>query len=146
MKYTTIYIANDHTGVETKWAIIEHLKAKGLQVINLGVDNNQTSVNYVDYANKVALSILNATEPSLGILICGSGIGISIAANRWNHIRCALLYNNDVAQLAKKHNDANIIAFGAREMALNDILERIDLFLSTEFEGGRHQVRIDSMD
>ena len=112
-------------------------------MVNLGT-NNDSSVNYVDYADKCAISI-QSNPDALGIVICGTGVGISIAANKNKGIRCALLYNDSVAKLAKQHNNANIIAFGAREMQIEEILQRIDIFLEAEFEGGRHLNRINSM-
>lgn len=138
----TIYIGNDHAAVEYKNEIVKHLKEK-YNVVNLGTDLN-SSVNYVDYADKVALSVAE-DKNSIGILVCGTGVGISIAANKHKNIRCAILYNDEVAHLAKEHNNANIIAFGARQMELEDIIRRIEIFLDSEFEGGRHQDRIESM-
>lgn len=140
--YDYIFIANDHAGTEYKNEIIKVL-SKHFRVVDLGT-NTSNSVNYVDYADKVCLSV-NSHQNSLGILICGTGIGISIAANKHKGIRCALLYSDSVASLAKQHNNANVIAFGAREMTLDEIINRIEIFLNTKFEGGRHQERIDSM-
>lgn len=140
--YDCIFIANDHAGTEYKNELIKVL-SKHFKVVDLGT-NTSNSVNYVDYADKVCLSV-NSHKNSLGILICGTGIGISIAANKHKGIRCALLYSDSVASLAKQHNNANVIAFGAREMTLDDIINRIEIFLNTKFEGGRHQERIDSM-
>ena len=140
--YDCIFIANDHAGTEYKKELIKVL-SKYFKVVDLGT-NTVNSVNYVDYADKVCLSV-NSHKNSLGILICGTGIGISIAANKHKGIRCALLYSDSVASLAKQHNNANVIAFGAREMTLDDIINRIEIFLNTKFEGGRHQERIDSM-
>ncbi len=140
--YDCIFIANDHAGTEYKKELIKVL-SKYFKVVDLGT-NTSNSVNYVDYADRVCLSV-NSHKNSLGILICGTGIGISIAANKHKGIRCALLYSDSVASLAKQHNNANVIAFGAREMTLNDIINRIEIFLNTKFEGGRHQERIDSM-
>ncbi len=144
MKYSKIYIANDHSAVDCKNTIKSHLESLGYEVVDLGT-NKQESVNYVDYADKCALMIQKDIG-SLGVLICGTGIGISIAANRHKGIRCAVLYNDSVAKLAKQHNNANIIAFGAREMSQEDILQRLDTFLEADFEGGRHLNRIKSMD
>ena len=85
-------------------------------------------------------------EAELGILICGTGIGISIAANRYNGIRAALIYNKEVARLAKEHNNANILVFGGRTMSAEDVVEYIEIFLHTTYEGGRHQRRLDKLD
>ncbi len=144
MKYSKIYIANDHSSVALKNTIKSYLEAKGYEVVNLGT-NSEDSVNYVDYADKCAISIQSHPD-ALGIVLCGTGVGISIAANKHKGIRCALLYNDSVAKLAKQHNNANIIAFGAREMNAEDVLNRIHIFLESEFEGGRHLNRINSME
>ena len=103
------------------------------------------SVDYPDFAQKVCQEILNA-QADLGVLICGTGIGISIAANRFKGIRAALLYSDDVARLAKLHNNANIAVFGGRTMSVQEMKQRLDIFLNTEFEGGRHQRRIEMLD
>lgn len=143
MKYSKIYLANDHSAVEAKTAVKIYLQEKGYEVIDLGT-NSSESVNYVDYADKCAISV-QKDEEALGIVICGTGIGISIAANKHKGIRCAVLYSDSVASLAKQHNNANIISFGAREMTNEDILRRLYIFLESEFEGGRHLNRIKSM-
>ncbi len=143
MKYSKIYIANDHSAVEVKNEVKKYLEDKGYEVRDLGT-NKTDSVNYVDYGDKCALMVQKDPE-ALGIVICGTGIGISIAANKHKNIRCAVLYNENVARLAKQHNNANIISFGAREMSLEDIFKRIDAFLESDFEGGRHLNRINSM-
>ncbi len=144
MKYSKIFIANDHSSVESKNVVRTYLENKGYEVVNLGTNSNE-SVNYVDYADKCAISVLSNPD-SLGIVICGTGVGVSIAANKHKGIRCALLYNDSVAKLAKQHNNANIIAFGGREMNAEEMLERLNLFLESEFEGGRHINRINSME
>ena len=139
-----IAIASDHAGFQMKEFIADYLQKKNIEVINLGT-NNESSVDYPLYADKVAAHILSH-KADLGVLVCGTGIGISIAANRHKGIRAAVLYSDDVAVLTKKHNNANIIVFGGRTMEKEDVSRRIDLFLETEFEGGRHQNRIDLLD
>lgn len=139
-----IAIASDHAGFEMKNEICEFITKKGYTVVDLGT-NTTESVDYPLFADKVAESILNK-ESDLGILVCGTGIGISIRANRYKGIRAALLYSNKVAEMTKKHNNANVIVFGGRTMNKEDIFNRIDIFLNTEFEGGRHQKRIDMLD
>ena len=136
-----IAIASDHAGFEMKNEICEFITKKGYTVVDLGT-NTTESVDYPLFADKVAESILNK-DSDLGILVCGTGIGISIRANRYKGIRAALLYSNEVAEMTKKHNNANVIVFGGRTMNKEDIFNRIDIFLNTEFEGGRHQKRID---
>lgn len=137
-----IAIAADHGGFELKEALKAHYKA--LDFIDLGT-YSADSVDYPDYGRKMAQTVLGK-KADLGILICGTGIGISIAANRYKGIRAALLYSIEAAQLAKAHNNANIIVFGGRTMAVDDVIKRIDTFLQTSYEGGRHQRRLDKLD
>ena len=139
-----IAIASDHGGVDLKEIISNFLKNKNFEVVDLGT-NDTTSVDYPIFADKLADNILKK-ESDFGILVCGTGVGISIRANRHKGIRAALLYDDEVAVMAKKHNNANVIVFGGRTMNSNDVLKRIDIFLNTEFEGGRHQKRIDLLD
>ena len=139
-----IAIAADPGGFELKQSIIEYLSKKNVDILDLGT-NNLESVDYPLYADKLANSILNK-ESDLGILVCGTGIGISIKANRYKGIRAALLYDDNVALMTRKHNDANVMVFGGRTMNKEDVFNRIDIFLNTEFEGGRHQNRIDMLD
>ena len=137
-----IAIASDHGGFALKEALKNHYKE--LNFTDLGT-YSADSVDYPDYAQKMAHAILNC-DADLGILICGTGIGISIAANRYKGIRAALLYSTDAARLAKAHNNANILVFGGRTMSVDDVVERIDTFLQTSYEGGRHQHRLDKLD
>ena len=139
-----IAIASDHAGVDMKNLINIFLKNKEIEVIDLGCYDN-TSVDYPVYADKLAEYILENPN-DLGILVCGTGIGISIRANRHKGIRAALLYSDEVAEMVKKHNNANVIVFGGRTMSEIDVKRRIEIFLNTEFEGGRHQNRIDMLD
>lgn len=139
-----IAIASDHAGFEMKEIIAEFLKEKSIDVIDLGTKSAE-SVHYPTFADKMAAHILSQ-KADLGILVCGTGIGISIRANRHKGIRAAVLYSDEVAEMAKKHNNANVMVFGGRTMTKEDILRRIDLFLNTDFEGGRHQERIDMLD
>ena len=137
-----IAIASDHGGVELKKQIIKHFNALNLQ--DLGT-NTSDSVDYPDYAKKMAKTILSGSA-DLGILICGTGIGISIAANRFSGIRAAILYSDEVARLAKQHNNANVLVFGGRTMKADDAIRRIEIFLSETYEGGRHQKRLDKIE
>lgn len=139
-----IAIAADHGGFALKQKLIEAFTPKGYQFDDLGT-NSEESVDYPDYAEKVCRALL-AHKADLGILVCGSGIGISIAANRHKGIRAALLYSDEVAALARKHNNANVAVFGGRTMAEDDVLRRMQIFLNTEFEGGRHIRRIEKLD
>lgn len=139
-----IAIASDHGGVDMKNALVEYFTQHGLNVTDLGT-NSTDSVDYPDYADKMAQHIL-AKESDLGILICGTGVGISIAANRHKGIRAALIYNEFVAQMAKAHNNANIIVFGGRTMNVEDVKKYCEIFINTSFEGGRHQNRLNKLD
>ena len=121
-----IAIAADHGGFALKQKLIEAFTPKGYQFDDLGT-NSEESVDYPDYAEKVCRALL-AHKADLGILVCGSGIGISIAANRHKGIRAALLYSDEVAALARKHNNANIAVFGGRTMAEDDVLRRMQIF------------------
>lgn len=135
-----IAIGSDHAGYIIKDEIIKHFK--DYEFINLGT-NTSDSVDYPDYAKKVADCIFNGNA-DFGILICGTGIGMSIAANKIKGIRCALIYNLNTAKLAKEHNNANIIAIGARELKIDDILNMIKEYINAKFEE-RHQRRLDQI-
>ena len=139
-----IAIASDHGGFEMKQALVKHFAEHGQKIIDLGTDSTN-SVDYPDYADKMAEYIL-AKKADLGILICGTGVGISIAANRHKGIRAALLYNKFVAEKAKQHNNANIIVFCGRTMTVPEVIEYCNIFLNASFEGGRHQQRLDKLD
>jgi ribose 5-phosphate isomerase B len=127
-----VAIANDHTGVALKQALMGEIAAAGFEVINLGTD---------DFGRSLAESIA-AGEVKFGIAICGSGIGISIAANRVAGVRAALCHSGREAELARQHNDANILALGARLIGVEEAKECVRRFLATEFEGGRHTARV----
>ena len=135
-----IAIGSDHAGYIVKDEIIKYFK--DYEFINLGT-NTSDSVDYPDYAKKVADCIVNGNA-DFGILICGTGIGMSIAANKIKGIRCALIYNLNTAKLAKEHNNANIIAIGARELKIDDILKMIKEYINAKFEE-RHQRRLDQI-
>lgn len=137
-----IYIACDHAGFELKQYLIEKFSASNINFIDLGCDNSQDSVDYPDYAKKLSQEI---SENDLGILICGSGIGISIAANRFKHIRAALCHNEESAQLSRRHNNANVLALGARLIDSEDAIKITESFLNTEFEAGRHSKRVEKL-
>lgn len=139
-----IVIGNDHAGVEFKKIMLNYLMEQGHEIINVGVDVVE-SVDYPDIAREVSEIILRG-EAQFGILICGTGIGISIAANRNEGIRAALCNNEFTAKLSRQHNDANIIALGARVMGDELAKACIDTFLNTEFEGGRHSNRVNKID
>ena len=135
----TIVIGADHGGFELKEFLKSEYKNKGIELKDLGTYSPE-SCDYPLIADKVAEAILSG-EADLGILICGTGIGISIAANRHKGIRAALLYNNEVAALAKEHNNANVAVFGARTQSREDVLTYLDTFLKTPFSNGERHCR-----
>lgn len=136
-----IVIGCDHGGFDYKDRVVKYVKELGHEVIDVGTFDGTTSVDYPDYAEKAAMKVVNK-EADRGILICGTGIGISIAANKVNGIRCAVVHDNFTARLTRMHNDANMIAFGARVIGIEVALDIVKTFLETEFEGGRHLNRI----
>ncbi|MCX7958706.1 MAG: ribose 5-phosphate isomerase B [Deltaproteobacteria bacterium] len=137
----TIYLGSDHAGFSLKEKIKEMLISSGYQVIDKGCFDEQ-SVDYPVYAGLVAKEVIN-NKNSFGILICGSGIGMSITANKYKGIRCALCHNEYTAEMSRRHNDANVLALGARVTGVDLALAIVRRFISTEFEGGRHQKRLD---
>ncbi|ERT70073.1 MULTISPECIES: ribose 5-phosphate isomerase B [Cetobacterium] len=139
-----IALGADHGGFALKEIVKKHLEDKGFEVLDKGCYSTE-SVDYPVYAKAVANSILNK-EADFGILICGTGIGISIAANRFKGIRAALCSNTTMAKLTREHNDANILALGARMTGDVLALEIVDEFLKTEFLGGRHLTRIQAIE
>ena len=139
-----IIIGNDHAGVELKQNLVKYLEEKGNEVINVGTDTHE-SVDYLDIAEAVGKLVLE-NKDSLGIIVCGTGIGISIAANKLKGIRAALCHNELTAKLARQHNDANIISLGARIIGEDLAKACVDAFLETEFEGGRHLRRVCKID
>ena len=137
-----ISIGNDHAGVDYKNYIIDKLKDK-YDIINHGT-NNIESVDYPDFAHPVSLDVQN-NKSDLGILICGSGNGVAMTANKYKKVRAALCWNEQAALLAKKHNNANIICIPARFISKEEALQIIKSFIETEFEEGRHQRRINKI-
>lgn len=138
-----IFLASDHAGISLRAAILAHLSATGHKVTDLGPDEGQ-SVDYPDYGEKLAVA-LRDDPAARGIAICGSGIGISIAVNRFAWARAALVNDPVAAQLSREHNDANVLALGERLTETAQALACVDAFLATEFEGGRHQRRVDKL-
>jgi len=136
-----ICIASDHGGFDLKAHLIEYLKNQDCTISDLGC-TSKDSVDYPVYGNIVGQSVTQG-DFDYGIVICGTGIGISIAANRYPSVRAALCYDVTTARLCREHNDANVLALGARQTAPELAEEIVQMFLLTEFEGGRHQRRID---
>ena len=135
-----IAIGGDHAGFEYKTAVIEWLKGKGYQVNDQGVYSNEPS-DYADYAHPVS-KLVEEGDAACGVLICGSANGVCMTANKHQGIRAALCWQTDVAKLSRQHNDANVICIPARFVALDYAKQMIEIFLDTEFEGGRHARRV----
>jgi ribose 5-phosphate isomerase B len=138
-----IAIGNDHAGPQYKFAIVAYLKSQGYQVINFGTDT-EDSVDYPDYIHPVANAV-SSKEADLGVILCGSGNGAAMTANKHQDIRCALCWNKEMAELAKLHNNANIISIPARFTSQWQAVEITKTFLNTQFEGGRHLNRINKI-
>lgn len=143
MAHDAIAIASDHAGFEVKEEVGKLLAELGLGVIDLGA-NGPESVDYPDFADAMA-EAMTSGRASRGILVCGTGIGISIAANRHRHVRAARCCDATDARLARQHNDANVLVLGSRTSGWETTRDSVLAFLNTEFEGGRHQGRVDKM-
>ncbi len=138
-KIKTIYIASDHAGLALKDLIInDYLSKKDIDYVDLGT-KSEASVDYPKFAKKLCNKI---TPKSMGILICGSGIGVSISANRHSHIRASLCHNANSAKMTRKHNDSNVICFQGRPFVKKNIFAMLNAYFDTEFEEGRHLRRI----
>ena len=135
-----ISIGNDHAGTDYKFEIVKYLEGKGIEVLNYGTDTVD-SVDYPDFIHPVADDV-ESHKVDLGIIICGSGNGANMTANKHQGIRSALCWNKEIVALARQHNNANILSIPARFTALPQAIEMVDVFLETEFEGGRHQNRV----
>lgn len=140
---TRIAIASDHAGFDLKAELVEDLGSQGYEVIDLGTSNHE-SVDYPDYGQALARTVA-AGAADCGVAICGSGIGISMAANRHPKIRAALCNNIETVRLARQHNDANVLALGARFLDAHLAKKMLIEFLTTSFEGGRHQRRVEKL-
>ncbi len=138
-----IAIGGDHAGFYHKEKIKKFLESKGHHVVDFGPDSAESS-DYADFVHPAATSIEKG-ECDFGVLICGSGQGVNITANKHQRIRAALCWNVELARLARQHNNANVICFAARFIAYEYVEQMTDVFLSTEFEGGRHQRRVDKI-
>lgn len=139
----TISIGNDHAGTEYKFAITTLLESKGIIVNNHGTDNND-SVDYADFVHPVAEDV-ETKKAKFGILICGSANGVAMTANKHQGIRAGLCWNNEIVELIRLHNNANVLCIPARFTAIPQALKMVETFLNTKFEGGRHQNRIDKI-
>ena len=138
-----IPIGSDHAGFALKTKIISYLKEKGYQIDDKGC-YSEDSIDYADYAHPVA-SLIENNKGMKGILLCGSGNGINMTANKHQGVRSALCWSAEIAKLAREHNDANILTLPARFLTDEEALQIVDVFFNTEFEGGRHQKRIEKI-
>lgn len=138
-----IAIGNDHAGTDYKNAIVKLLEDKGIEVINHGTNTND-SVDYPDFVHPVAKDVVAQTV-DFGILICGSANGVAMTANKYPEVRAGLCWTKEIVELIRQHNNANILCIPARYTAIPQALEMVNTFLNTDFEGGRHQNRVDKI-
>ena len=136
-------IGNDHAGVDYKEAIVSYLTSKGHEVLNHGTDS-EDSVDYPDFIHPVAQDV-SSKKAGLGIIICGSGNGASMTANKYQGIRSALCWSKEIVALARQHNNANILSLPARFISIPQAIAMVEVYINTDFEGGRHQNRIDKI-
>tara|TARA_B100000795_G_C22801381_1_gene442123 strand:- start:2668 stop:3099 length:432 start_codon:yes stop_codon:yes gene_type:complete len=138
-----ISIGNDHAGTAYKFAIVEFLLSKKITVKNYGTDSNE-SVDYPDFVHPVAKDVVSK-KADFGVLICGSANGVAMTANKYEKIRAGLCWTNEIVELIRQHNNANIICIPARYTSIPQALKMVETFLETEFEGGRHQDRVNKI-
>ena len=139
-----ILVSNDHAGVELKNAVKKFLEEKGYVVENLG-DNSGESVDYPDIIHPLAKEI-SKNKDKKGIIMCGTGNGVSMVANKYEGVRAGLCWSKEIAELIRKHNDANVLSLPARFISTKEALEIVEIFLNTDFEGGRHERRVEKID
>ncbi|MGB7785303.1 MAG: RpiB/LacA/LacB family sugar-phosphate isomerase [Salinimicrobium sp.] len=138
-----VSIGNDHAGTEYKFAVVEYLKSRNIEVTNHGTDS-EDSVDYPDFVHPVAKDVENKTV-DLGIIICGSGNGANMTANKHQGVRSALCWTKEIVALAREHNDANVLSIPARFTAKQQVIEMVETFLDTQFAGGRHNRRVEKI-
>jgi len=138
-----ISIGNDHAGTEYKFEVVSYLKEKGYTVINHGTDS-EDSVDYPDFVHPVAKDVSEGTV-AFGIIICGSGNGANMTANKHQQVRSALCWSKEIAALARQHNDANVLSIPARYTSIQQAIGMVEVFLNTSFDGGRHKDRVDKI-
>lgn len=139
-----IIVASDHAGFSLKVVVIEHLRSSKYEVLDLGTDDATNSVDYPDYAKKLAKEV-SANSDTLGILLCGTGIGMSITANKFRGIRAASVSDTFSARMSRMHNNSNILCLGSRVVGNGLALDIVDAWLNAKFEGGRHTNRVDKI-
>lgn len=137
-----VYLGSDHAGFERKESLREHLVAEGHEVMDAG-PCSEDSVDYPDFAAKVARAVAGDDTGGLGVLVCGTGIGMAIAANKVRGVRAANVTSTEFARLARRHNDANVVTVPGRFLQLPEVEQIVDAFLTTPFEGGRHERRVE---
>ena len=138
-----VSIGNDHAGTKYKRTIVDYLNKKKFTVVNHGTDLEE-SVDYPDFIHPVAEDVKNK-KSEIGVIICGSGNGASMSANKHKGIRSALCWNNEICRLSREHNNANILSIPARYVSIEQAIEMIETFINTPFEGGRHQTRVEKI-
>lgn len=144
MAFKSIAIGSDHAGFDLKAKLAEELRASGYDVLDVGTNDGTSSVDYPDFGKAVAEAVTSGKTDG-GVIVCGTGIGISIAANRHPGIRAALCHDVTMARLCREHNDANVLALGARLIGETVAKDCLTAFLSTEFEGERHVRRVEKL-
>lgn len=140
----TIAIASDHKGFNLKQSVIKYLQKENYKIIDYGPSTDSISVDYPDYAQQICQNMLENVN-LLGILVCNTGVGMAIAANRFKHIRAAVCNDIETVEMSRKHNDINILVLGASKISGQKAIEMIKVFLNTKFESGRHLKRIDKL-
>ena len=143
MEPKTLFIASDHAGFSVKSSVFEKASTLGWKVEDLGPSNDER-VDYPDFADQVCTKVINTPE-SFGVLICGSGQGMAMRANKYPKIRAALCWTPESAELSRQHNNANILCLGGRLIEKDSLLKILETFLTVEFEGGRHQARVEKI-
>jgi len=138
-----VSIGNDHAGTKYKRTIVDYFKKKNFTVVNHGTDLEE-SVDYPDFIHPVAEDVKNKNS-EIGFIICGSGNGASMSANKHKGVRSALCWNNEICKLSREHNNANILSIPARYVSIEEAIEMVEIFINTPFEGGRHQTRVEKI-
>ncbi len=142
IKKPIIYIASDHAGFQAKQGLIPLLKQDGYQVVDFGCHHDDKPTNYAIRAIRLAKKVAQAKEPVTGILICGSGIGVAMAANKVQGILCGVAYSEETARLIKEHDNCNILALGGQHFSIDQLYKFVTAYLNAEFEAGRHLPRV----